>query len=154
MPENSRTASPMDTVAGFWQDFFDKMGCAAGGGAGAPPAFANEMSKQMQRMFFDAMAKYCDDFMRSEQFLTMMKQTMDRSLAFKRQMDQFLEQVQQGLQVPSRVDIDDLAGTLRGIEQRVLDRLEALEKKIESLEGADHEPGHRPAARTAAGRRK
>ena len=136
MPDDSERTATADPLAGVWIDFFAKMGApaAAVGGFAPPPDASNAMLKQMQRVFLDAMAKYCDDFMRSEQFLSMMKQTMDRSLAFKQQLDQFLANLQKGIQAPARADIDDLAGTLLKIEERVLDRLDALEKKVAAVE--------------------
>ena len=136
MPENNDRTVTTDPFTGFWTDFFAKMGGSPDSMRGfMPPADAsNEMVKQMQRVFLDALTKYCDDFMRSEQFLGMMKQTMDRSLAFKQQLDQFLANAQKGMQAPARTDIDDLAGTLLKIEERVLDRLDALERKVAAVE--------------------
>jgi len=128
--DTAQASSPADAFSGFWQDFLSKLGMPAEAVAAPSPAFSSEAVRQMQRVFLDAMAKYCDDFLRSEQFLQMMKQTMDRSLAFKQQLDQFLCQVQKGVQTPARVDLDDLAGTLRTLQQSVLARLEALEKKV------------------------
>ncbi len=139
---NNNGATSADPLSQFWTDFFSRMGAppeAARMSAPSPEA-SNEMLKQMQRVFFDAMAKYCEDYMRSEQFLTMMKQTMDKSLAFKQQLDQFLGQAQKGMQSPARADIDDLAGTLLKIEERVLDRLDALEMKVNGKAAAVEVP--------------
>jgi hypothetical protein len=126
-----------ETFNQFWGDFFTRMGAPPEAmRMGSPtPGASPEMIKQMQRVFFDAMAKYCDDYMRSEPFLQMMKQTMDRSLAFKQQLDQFLGAAQKGMQAPARADIDDLSGTLLKIEERVLDRLDALETKVAAMGG-------------------
>ena len=126
-----------DGFTRFWSDFFSRMGAPADAmRMGMPSAQpSNESVKQMQRIFFDAMAKYCDDFMRSEQFLSMMKQTLDQSLTFKQQLDQFLGQALKGMQAPVRGDVDNLAGTLLKIEERVLDRLDSLESKVAAMEG-------------------
>jgi len=136
VPDNNDRTAAADPFTGMWTDFFAKMGAPTDAARGftPPPGASNEMLKQMQRVFLDAMAKYCDDFMRSEQFLSMMKQTMERSLAFKQQLDQFLANLQKGVQAPARADIDDLAGTLLKIEERVLDRLDALETKVAAVE--------------------
>lgn len=150
---NNNGATTTDPFSQFWTDFFGRMGQAPEAARAAMPSpdASNEMVKQMQRVFFDAMAKYCEDYMRSEQFLTMMKQTMDRSLAFKQQLDQFLGQAQKGMQAPARADIDDLAGTLLKIEERVLDRLDALERRVN--QGAAAVEGPRRAKRAAGASR-
>ncbi len=129
---NTTTDNPF---IGFWSDMLSRMGMPAGAAQTTPPPKAfSESAKQMQRVFLDALAKYCDDFMHSEQFLKMMKETMDRSLAFKQQVDQFLGKLQQGMQSPARADVDDLAGVLRNIEERVLTRLDSLEEKVAAVE--------------------
>ncbi|MBX3393965.1 MAG: hypothetical protein KF841_01220 [Phycisphaerae bacterium] len=125
-----------DPFANFWNEFMSRVGVdgsAANNGAGPVPAFT-ESSRQMQRIFFDTMAKYADDFMRSEQFLTAMKQTMDQSLQMKRLFDDFLVKAQRGMQAPVRADVDDIASLMRGIENRVLNRLDALEEKVAAVE--------------------
>jgi hypothetical protein len=128
-----------DPFSQMWTDIFSRLSAS---GAGAMPSMpsagaSNESNRQMQKMFFDALTKYFDDFMRSEQFLSMMKQTMDRSLAFKQQVDQFLTKVHHGTQSPSISDMTDMAGTLRNIEERLLNRMESLEEKVAAVE----EPG-------------
>ncbi len=133
MPDNDRNQSPADPFSQFWGDFFSRVGMSPSA-TPQTPSPSKEAVQQMQRVFFDAMAKYCDDFMRSEQFLKMMKETMDRSLAFKQQVDQFLSQLQRGMQSPAKADMDDLSGLLRSIEERTLARLSALEDKVAAVE--------------------
>lgn len=144
---DSNRTTTADPFSAFWTDFFTRIGAPPEALRGAMPAplSSNDMLKQMQRVFLDALAKYCDDYMRSEQFLQMMKQTLDRSLAFKQQLDQFLGQAQKGMQAPARADIDDLAGTMRSFEARVLTRLDELENKAAAVEGS-RRTGRVPAA--------
>lgn len=123
-----------DPFSSFWNEFMSRVGVDGNGAsAGTAPAF-NEGAKQMQRIFFDAMAKYAEDFMRSEQFMTAMKQTMDQSLQIKAMFDDFLVKAQRGMQSPVRADVDDIASLMRGIENRVLKRLDALEDKVAAVE--------------------
>ena len=61
--ENARVADPFTQ---FWSDAMSRMGMAA---QPAPPS-ATDAMKQMQRVFLDALAKYCDDFMRSPMLQT------------------------------------------------------------------------------------
>ncbi len=159
MSDNHHSQTATDPFQQFWGDFFSRVGMSPSAPPQAPSP-SKEAAQQMQRMFFDAMAKYCDDFMRSEQFLKMMKETMDRSLAFKQQVDQFLSQLQRGMQSPAKADMDDLGGLLRSIEERVLGRLSALEDKVAAVEetrrtgrsAPGRAGGSRPSDRTAARR--
>jgi len=135
----------------FWNDFLTKAGVEYPHSDSASPAFS-DAAKQMQRVFFDSMAKYAEEFMRSEQFLTAMKQTMDQSLQMKKVFDDFLVKAQRGVQAPVRADVDDIASLMRAIENRVLNRLDALEDKIAAVEvsqeegrGADTKKASRPS---------
>ncbi len=132
-----------DPFTQFWGDYFARVGLGAPQAPPSPGTASADAVKQMQRMFLDSLAKYCDDFMRSEQFLSMMKQSMDQSLAFKQQLDQFLTRLHQGSQSPSLTDITDLAGTLRNIESRILNRLSDLEHRVAAVEDGR---GGKPAA--------
>lgn len=133
------SANPTEQFTRFWTDMMAQMGQNAGamGGAtnGQPgaPAFPDQ-SKAMQRAMFDTMARYFDDFMRSEQFLEQMKQTMDQSLAMKKMFDDFLIRTQTTLQSPVRGDVEDIAQLLRSIEGRLLDRIDELEEKVAAVE--------------------
>ncbi|MCB9852911.1 MAG: hypothetical protein H6819_07435 [Phycisphaerales bacterium] len=136
------STNPADQFTKFWTDMMAQMGQAAAQG-GMPGASSNgresapaytDAAKSMQRAFFDSMARYFDEFMRSEQFLEHMKQTMDQSIAMKKMMDDFLIKAQTSLQAPVRGDVEDLAHLLRGIEERLFDRLDKLEEKVAAVE--------------------
>lgn len=137
MSDNHQKQAATDPFTQFWGDMFARMG-TAGPAAGASPSGqpSAEATRQMQRVFFDAMAKFCDDYMRSEQFLSMLKETMDRSLAFKQQVDLFLTNLYRGAQMPARADVDDISDILRSIEKNVLDRLADLDERVAAVEDA------------------
>jgi len=141
----------------FWTDFFNRMNPGNVGMPSAGPAPSQDAARQMQQMFYDAMAKYFDDYMRSDQFRQMIKESMDRTIAFKQQMDQFLAQLHRGVQSPSREDLDDIGATLRSIEDRLLDRLDDIDERVADLErprraGRDAEASaaKRPSRRATA----
>lgn len=169
MGSNDRTQTATDPLTQFWADLLSRMGMAQPGTGGAsapaqpaaPTAVPPDVIRQMQRAFFDALAKYFDEYMRSEQFLQLLKESMDRSLQFKQQVDQFLAQLHRGVQSPAKADVDDLAGLLKSIEERLLARLERLEEQVAAVEDARRaggrrgaSPAKRPPARAAAGRRR
>ncbi len=143
--------NPVEQFTRFWTDFMNRSGAPgeSTNGSEAAPAFG-PAARQMQRILFDAMSKYAEDFMRSEQYLKVMKQTMDQSLAFKRVMDDFLTQAHRGVMSPTRDDVDDIASLLRGIEERVFERLGRIEERVAAMEafqrsdrGANASPAQR-----------
>ncbi len=115
-----------DQFMNFWSDMMSRSGMPGG-------TDSNENSKQMQRMFFDAWAKACDDYMRSPQFCQMLKQTMDAALSFRKQTNEFLGKVHNQGQNPSLSDIDDLASIVRVLEERVLAKVEELDAKVSEM---------------------
>ncbi len=151
MPDEP-SQNPVEQFTRFWSEFMNRSGGPAEStnGSEAAPAFG-PAARQMQRMFFDAMAKYAEDFMRSEQYLKMMKQTMDQSLAFKRMMDEFLTKAHRGVMSPTRDDVDDIASLLRGIEERVFERLGRIEERVAAVE--EFQRGVRGASASPAQRR-
>ena len=132
MSENSSIPG-FDPFMKFWGDFMGKMGAA-----GMPtPQPSQDFMNQMRRAFFDAMATHADQFMRSEAFLSMMKQGMETSLAWQQSINQFLQKGLAAAQMPSKVDSDHLVSLVRGMEERVLERMDELNKRIDRLEGAN-----------------
>lgn len=82
--------------------------------------------------------------MSSEPFLEAMRKSMEGALAFKQQVNEFLAQSLNESQLPSREDTDSIMLVLRSVEERVLDRLERLERRMEQfdsrLEGRESLP--------------
>lgn len=152
--EQQSAGNPADPFTTFWSDFMSKMAPPSGmaplpGMPAVPPmAGGADFSKQMRQSLFDSMSSYCDDFMRSEQFLTAMRQSMDGALAFRQQLDKFLTSTVRSGQQPAREDTDHILIALRSMEDRVLKRLERLEDRLGELEdGANDRSGE--SSRTA-----
>ena len=78
--------------------------------------------------------------MRSEQFLTAMKQSMDNALAAKQQVNEFLTKTLHDFQMPSSSDMDNIVLVMRAMEERIVGKLEDLAKRIERLEQPQAEP--------------
>lgn len=121
----------------FWADMMTKMGPMGGMG---PASQVNQSSQftesaqQMQRVFFDAWAKYCDEFMRSEQFLQMMKQSVDGAVQLKKQTDEWLAKTVEGMQMPTRDDVHESIAAIREMEKRISARIDELGQRVEGLE--------------------
>lgn len=131
MPPDDRGQAP-DPFTQFWSDVASRMGLGA---QPAPPSTADAM-KQMQRVFLDALAKYCDDFMRSPAFLEMMKRQMEGALNFQQQVNQFLTQAQRGATPAAQAESADLVALVRSLRNHV----ESLERKVEAMSASSRTP--------------
>jgi len=129
--------SETDPFTKFWSDVM------AGMSGAAPQGSAQEdMLRQMRRTFFDAWAKQCEEFMRSEAFLAMMKQSMEAALAFREKTNEFLNKTLNDAQMPSREDTDSILIAVRSMQEQVLDRLDGLSQRVDALEASN---GRSPA---------
>jgi len=121
-----------DPISKFWSDMMTSMGAAS---MPKPPT-QEELLKQMRRAFFDAWAAKCDEFMRSEAFLAMMKQSMESSLAFREKTNAFLKRSLGDAQMPSRDDTDSILIALRSLQEKMLDKLDVLTERVAALESS------------------
>ena len=145
----SSNANPGDPFMRFWSDMMSNM-AGAGVTAPAPGPMPEEAMRQMRQVFFDAWSRSCEEFMRSEVFLTMMKDSMDGALAFRKQLNEFLGKALNEGQMPSRTDMESITLAVRRMEERVLDRVEDLSRRVGELEGRfesndDAKPARRPS---------
>jgi hypothetical protein len=92
-----------------------------------------DVAQQMREATFTAMAQYTDKFMRSEQFLEMIKQSLDASIAFRKQLNEFLTQAHHGVQSVAKQDVDAMSLAVRHLETRVLGRIEELCSKLDEV---------------------
>lgn len=144
-----------DPFSKFWLDMMGQMANAAMPKTSASPQ--EEAMKKMRQAFFDAWERHCVEVMGSDAFLDMMKQSMDNALAFRQHMNTFLEKAVSESQIPTRGDTDAIVQVLRSLEERVLDRLEDLSRRVDRLEaraGNRSPKGAAPRKRSSKGSRK
>lgn len=110
---------------------------APGAATGPPPFLTPDVMRQFQKAFLDSLSKYCDDYMRSPQFLSMMKQSLDNSLTFRQQLNEFLGRATTtgfaptgGMQVDQAVIVD----AVRETERKLRDLIDALSARLDRLE--------------------
>ncbi len=125
-----------DPFTRMWSDMMGRMAMPGMNGMPGmtPPQPTPEMMDQMRKALFSSMTEQAEEYMRSEQFLDSMKKSMDNALAFKQQLNQFLQSGLQTMQMPTRSDSDHMVLLLRGMEERVLGKLEELCERVERLE--------------------
>lgn len=119
-----------DPITKFWSDVMASMGA----GTMPKPPSQEDILKQMRRAFFDAWAAKCEDFMQSDAFLGMMKQSMESTLAFREKTNEFLKSSLGSAQMPSRDDTDSILITLRSLQEKMLDKLDGLSDRVARLE--------------------
>jgi hypothetical protein len=140
MSTNTNPFFGADPFTRFWSDFMAKLASAGI----APPQPAPDILKDIRRTFFDALAEQADQFMRSEAFLGMMKQGVEASLAWQRTMSQFMQKGLNAAQIPSSADADHFVVLLRGMEDRIVERIDDLARRVDNLESKSSDRNPRP----------
>lgn len=141
MSSNSNPFFGNDPFTRFWTDFMGKLASTGF----TPPQPAPDVLKDIRRTFFDVLAEQADQFMRSEAFLNMMKQGVESGLAVQQTMSQFMQKGLQAAQMPSRADADHFVVLLRGMEDRIVERLDDLARRVDRLESDLTQPRSRAA---------
>jgi hypothetical protein len=116
----------------IWTESFTKMlqVGATFSPEGAPPEFA----RQLRSSILQAMARSWDEFLRSPQFLEGMKQWMDNAITFRKLSNDLLTRTRHEEQALAREDLDTVMLTVRHMETRILDRLEAVGAHVKQLQ--------------------
>ncbi len=121
-----------DQFTKFWSDMMSQM---SGAGFGTMFEGSRENAqKAMQKAFLDAWQHHCEEFMRSDAFLASMKTSMDNALSFREQMNKFVSDAMNQGPLPTKTDTDSILQVLHGFEVRVLDQMQRMTTRIESLE--------------------
>ena len=128
---NSTTAAARLTQ--MWTDFASKM--SAAGMTFSPDAAPTDATRNARAAMLSAMSKQTDEFMRSPEFNSMMKQMLDASMNLQLQSKEFLTQAHHAAQMPARQDVEALLASISHLEERVLQRLDELSARIDAVEG-------------------
>jgi hypothetical protein len=108
-------------MAGVWSQF----------SPGSPPS--DEMRK-MRGGMLKVLAETWDEYMRTPQFMEMMKASLNGTLDLKRMARDGMNLVHEQFENPSKGDIDDMLLAIRHVERRLLDRLEGLDNRVANLD--------------------
>jgi len=99
-----------------------------------PDTASPEVLRHRRASIFQSLARSWDEFLRSPQFLEGMRHWMDSTVTFRKLSNEWMARVRNEFQAPSREDIDSIMLSVRHMEQRLLDRVEQLAKRIEALD--------------------
>lgn len=126
---NANNASRM---MGMWFDFMSKMTEAAM--SFSPQQTAPEAFRQIRSAQLGAWGDYLQQMMRTPEFLGMMKQGMAMNIQFRKQISDFLAEVQHEFQGVSRKDVDQLMLSMRHLEQRIVEGVEQVSDQLTEVE--------------------
>jgi hypothetical protein len=123
-----------DQVAAFQKLWMDSVANMAGVWSqfspGSPPS--DEMRK-MRGGMLQVLAETWDQYMRTPQFMEMMKASLNGALDLKRLARDGMNRVHEQFENPGKQDIDDVLLAIRHVERRLLDRLEGLDDRVANL---------------------
>ena len=131
---SDNTSKIFDQVAAFqklWMDSLTEMsGVWSQYSAASPPV--DEMRKIRGGML-KVLAETWDEYMRTPQFLEMMKASLNGALDLKRMAREGMNRVHEQFENPTKQDIDEVLLAIRHVERRLLDRLEGLDDRVANL---------------------
>lgn len=90
--------------------------------------------KVFQQRWLEAAEKSLDSFMRTPAFLEALRNNLKMASDLKKAQDQVIEDTARQFGLPLGSDIYGLFSRLRGFEESILNRLDAIERKIDDLE--------------------
>ena len=123
-------------MGNLWLETMTKlMSAAVATDVTQPPPDA---ARQLRDASLGAMGAQVDQYMRSPQFLDVMKRSLDAQISFRKQLNQFLTDAHHSVQGVAKADLEALSDSFRQMERRVLDRIEALCERVEELKARLH----------------
>lgn len=115
----------------MWTEFVSKMSTA--GVSFSPDSPPPEASRQVRNAMLDALGRYCEEYMRSPQFLQTMKQSMDGAVAFRKQLNAFFTRWQHEMQGVAQEDVDSLMDRMGDLQKTVVRRIDAISGRLDEI---------------------
>ena len=115
----------------LWMDSFTDMADVWAQFSPNSPPF--EEVRKMRGGMLKVLAETWDGYMRTPQFLEMMKVSLNGALDVKRMVRDGFNRLHEQLENPSKDDIDDIFLAIRHVERRILDHLEGLDDRLPNL---------------------
>ena len=100
----------------------------------SPSSPPSDELRKMRGGMLKVLAETWDEYMRTPQFMEMMKASLNGALDLKRMARDGINRVHEQFENPSKEDIDDLLLAVRHVERRLLDRLEGLDNRVANLD--------------------
>ena len=122
---------PADMFTRMWADFATKM--AQAGATFDPEKPAPDAARTMRDATLGAMNQHAQQFLRSPEFLSMLKQSFDASITARKQLNDFLAQTQHDFQSASRQDADQVMQAIQSLETRITSGMDRLGRHVDRL---------------------
>jgi uncharacterized protein YdiU (UPF0061 family) len=90
--------------------------------------------KNWQRRWMDAVSQSADAYMRTPAFLEAMKHNTNAAVKFKRQADDWANEMARNANIPTTGDISGLFERMHSVEETILKRLARIDERLESIE--------------------
>jgi hypothetical protein len=145
---SDQTTTPVDPITGFWRDVWARSAAAGANMPGVPgmpmdpsaaaQAFMSpEAMKRMQAAFYDAMAQYAEQYMRTPQFLESMKKSMDQAMQLRQQMDGFLKSnMATAFESATGGSHAEILGAIRQSTAQLQSQIAKIDSRVSDLESA------------------
>jgi hypothetical protein len=163
MAEQQASGSGVDPISGFWRDVWARWsttGAPGAGMAGMPGGmgdpstfFSPDAVRRMQAAFYDAMAQYAEQYMRSPDFLAAMRRSMDQAMQFRSQMDDFLKSnMASAFETATGGANSEILGAIRHSGSQIQAQIAKLEERVAAVESlvGDEAPKAKPTAKAAS----
>ena len=121
-----------DVFSRVWSDFASQM--MRSGMGMSPGKTTPEVAREARTAMFKAWNDYCDQFLRTPEFIEMMKQSLAGSIQARKQLNDSLGQIQHEVQGASRQDVDQLMLSLRHMERRLVDTMERMSDQLDRFQ--------------------
>jgi hypothetical protein len=147
-----QTTPPVDPITGFWRDVWARSAAAGSQMPGMPgmpggmpmdpsaaaQAFMSpEAMKRMQAAFYDAMAQYAEQYMRTPAFLESMKKSMDQAMQLRQQMDGFLKSnMASAFESATGGSHAEILGAIRQSTAQLQSQIAKIDQRVSDLESA------------------
>jgi len=134
-PKPAAAADPASMVAGFWTQWLEQSTRGTQAllevmqGIGGP-----QQTKERQERWLETAAESCDSFLRTPPFMELMRQQLKAVTDLKTMQDQVVKGAARHLGLPLADDVFGLFERLHSTERTILDRLQAIEERLQVIE--------------------
>jgi len=122
---------PSEMFTRMWTSLASEM--AKAGVSFDPQQPAPDAARAMRNTMIQTMNEHAQDFLRSPEFLSGMKQALDSSMAARKQLNDFLAQAQHEFQSASRDDADQVMSAIQSLETRITSGMDRLGDHINRI---------------------
>ena len=128
----SKTLEQAALFQRLWMDSCTKMGGVFSQFSPSSPPV--EEARKMRDGMLKVLGESCEEFMRTPQFMNLMKTSLNAALDLQRLSREGIDRVHDHLQTPDKEDIDGVLLAIRHVERRVLDRLESMDERVVEID--------------------